>query len=114
MAWGRRGALKEKNAVLLSFTRSFHAGVQWIADPSNKEKATTPLMEKVNGMPRPAAEKAYERLLDPADGIYRDLRIDRAGLKTVLDLRTKYAVPRKELMNVERYIDAGFLDAALR
>jgi len=114
MAWGRRGAIEEKNAVLLGFARSFHAGMQWIADPANKEKAITLLMAKVNGMPRPAAEKAYERLLDPADGIYRDLRIDRAGLKTVLDLRTKYAVPRKELIDIERYIDTGFLDAALR
>jgi hypothetical protein len=53
-------------------------------------------------------------LLDPADGIYRDLRIDRAGLKMVLDLRTKYAQPRNELKDIERYIDAGFLDAALK
>jgi ABC-type nitrate/sulfonate/bicarbonate transport system substrate-binding protein len=114
MAWGRRGAVKEKNAALHGFTRAFYAGVQWIADPLNKERATTLLMAKMNGMPRPAAEKAYERLLDPADGIYRDLRIDRAGLKTVLDLRTKYAQPRKELIDIERYIDAAFLDAALR
>ncbi len=113
-AWGRRGTVKEKNAALHGFTRAFHAGVQWIADPPNKEKAIKLLMAKMNGMPRPAAEKAYERLLDPADGIYRDLRIDRAGLKTVLDLRTKYAQPRKELMDIERYIDADFLDAALR
>ncbi len=114
MAWGRRGVVKEKNAALHGFTRSFHAGVQWIADPLNKEKAITLLMAKMNGMPRPAAENAYERLLDPADGIYRDLRIDRAGLKTVLDLRTKYAQPRKELKDIDRYIDADFLDAALK
>ena len=106
--------MRDMNAVLLGFTRAFHAGVQWIADPTNKEKAIALLMAKVNGMPRPAAEKAYERLLDPADGIYRDLRIDRSGLKTVLDLRTKYAVPRRELTDIERYIDAGLLDAALR
>jgi ABC-type nitrate/sulfonate/bicarbonate transport system substrate-binding protein len=113
-AWGRRGAVKEKNAALHGFTRAFHAGVQWIADPLNKEKAITLLMAKMNGMPRATAEQAYQRLLDPADGIYRDLRIDRAGLKTVLDLRTKYAQPRKELIDIERYIDADFLDAALR
>jgi hypothetical protein len=114
MAWGRRGVVKEKNAALHGFTRSFHAGVHWIADPLNREKAITLLMAKMNGMTRPAAENAYERLLDPADGIYRDLRIDRAGLKTVLDLRTKYTQPRKELNDIDRYIDADFLDAALK
>lgn len=43
------------------------------------------------------------------DGIHRDLRIDRDGLNTVPALRTKYAQPRKELTDIERYIDAGFL-----
>jgi len=42
------------------------------------------------------------------------LRIDRAGLKAVLDLRTKYARPRKQLADVEKYIDADFLAAALK
>ena len=114
MAWGRRGTVQDKNAALRSFTRAFHAGVQWVADPANKEKAITLLTAKMSGMSRPAAEKAYERLLDPVDGIYRDLRIDRAGLKAVLDLRSKYAQPRKDLSDVERYIDAGFLGAAMK
>jgi ABC-type nitrate/sulfonate/bicarbonate transport system substrate-binding protein len=113
-AWGRRGVVKEREAALRSFTRAFHAGVKWIADPANKEQAIALLMTKMSGMTRPAAERAYERMLDPADGIYRDLRIDRAGVKAVLDLRTKYAQPRKELSDVERYIDADFLAAALK
>jgi ABC-type nitrate/sulfonate/bicarbonate transport system substrate-binding protein len=113
-AWGRRGVMTEKNAVLRGFTRAFHAGVQWVADPANKEKAIALLMTKMNGMTRPAAEKAYERLLDPVDGIYRDLRIDRAGLKAVLDLRSKYAQPSRQLSDVERYIDASFLGVALK
>lgn len=114
VAMSRRGTVKDRNAALRGFTRAFKAGVNWVADPLNKEKAIALLMAKMNGMPRPAAEKAYERLLDPADGIYRDLRIDRAGLKAVLELRTRYARPRKELTDVERYIDAGFLEAALK
>ena len=114
VAMARRGTVKDRNPALRAFTRGFRAGVQWIADPANKEKSITLLMAKMSGMPRPAAEKAYERLLDPADGIYRDLRIDRAGLKTVLELRTKYAQPRKVLDDPERYIDAGFLESALK
>ena len=114
VAMVRKGNVKEKNAALRGFTRAFRAGVQWIAEPANKEKAIALLMAKMNGMPRPAAEKAYERLLDPADGIYRDLRIDRAGMKAVLELRSKYAQPQKQLTDVERYIEPGFLEAALK
>ena len=113
-AWGRRGVVKEKDAALRAFTRAFHAGVKWVAEPANKEPAIALLMAKMSGMTRPAAERAYERMLDPTDGIYRDLRIDRAGLKAVLDLRSKYAQPARQLTDVERYIDAGFLAAALK
>jgi hypothetical protein len=59
------------------------------------------------------AERAYDRLLDPVGGIYRDLRIDRDGVRTVLRLRTKYAAPRKELTDPERYIDERLLRSAL-
>ena len=110
----RRGVVKDSPAPLHAFTRAFKAGVTWVADPSNRDKAIALLMTKMNGMPRPAAEKAYSSLLDPAEGIYRDLRIDRAGLKTVLELRSKYAMPAKQLVDAERYIDSGFLEAALK
>ena len=114
VAMARRDTVKSKAAALRGFTRAFHAGVQWIAAPDNRDTSIALLMAKMNGMPRPAAEKAYVALLDPADGIYRDLRVDRAGLKAVLELRTKYAQPRKQLTDAEKYIDAGFLAAALR
>ncbi len=114
VAMARRGTVKDRAAALRGFTRAFHGGVQWIAAPENREKSIALLMAKMNGMPRAAAEKAYERLLDPDDGIYRDLRVDRAGLGMVLELRTRYARPRKVLADVEKYIDAGFLAAALK
>ena len=114
VAMARRGVVKDSPAPLHAFTRAFKAGVTWAADASNRDKAIALLMAKMNGMPRPAAEKAYSSLLDPAEGIYRDLRIDRAGLKTVLELRSKYAMPAKQLVDAERYIDSGFLEAALK
>ncbi len=114
VAMARRGTVKEKAAALRGFTRAFHSGVQWLAAPANKDKAIALLMAKMNGMPAPAALKAYERLLDPADGIYRDLRIDAAGMKAVLELRGKYAQPPRPLTDAGRYIDAGFLEAALK
>jgi len=68
----------------------------------------------MKGMERGAAERAYERLLDPADGIYRDLCVDREGLATVLRLRSTYAQPRKPLSDPDRYVDLSYLDAALK
>jgi hypothetical protein len=65
-------------------------------------------------MERPSAERAYAALLDPAAGIYRDLRIDRDGLATVLRLRSTYEPARKQLTAPDRYVDLSYLDAALK
>ena len=46
--------------------------------------------------------------------MYRDLKIDMNGLKTVLDLRSRYAEPPRPLADPGKYVDAGFLDAALK
>ncbi len=52
-------------------------------------------------------------LLDPQSGIYRDLRIDRDGLRTVVRLRQTYAQPAKTLGDPERYIDETIRRRAL-
>jgi hypothetical protein len=62
----------------------------------------TLLTGKMKGMERPCAERAYQALLYPAAGIYRDLRIDRDGLATVLRLRSTYAPAREHLTDPDR------------
>lgn len=110
----RRDAGETLRPRLQAFIRGFKASVLWLADPANKEEAVALLVAKMRGMERPQAEGAYAALLDPADGIYRDLRIDREGLRTVLRLRSSYGQPRSDLSDPERYIDASYLEAALR
>ncbi len=114
VAMARRGVAAERRDDLRAFARAFKAGVEWVADAANKEKSLALLVEKMSGMPRPAAEKAYAALIDPANGIYHDLRIDAAGMKTVLELRSKYAEPRKSLNDASRYIDTAFLQGAFK
>jgi ABC-type nitrate/sulfonate/bicarbonate transport system substrate-binding protein len=109
----RRDRAKEQKARVEAFIRGFHASVAWLADAANRDKAVTLLTGKMRGMERASAERAYEKLLDPAEGIYRDLRIDREGLATVLRLRSTYAPARKLLTDPDRYIDPSYLAAAL-
>ncbi|MDQ4136183.1 MAG: ABC transporter substrate-binding protein, partial [Pseudomonadota bacterium] len=89
------GAAKRDNAEAKrkdfeAFIRAFHQGVAWLYDPANKEEAIALLMARLKGMERPGAERAYAVLLDPKNGIYRDLKVDPEGLRTVLMLRSKY------------------------
>lgn len=109
----RRSAAAADAARLTGFVRGFHAGVRWLADAANREEALAILMERQRGMERPGAEAAYRVLLDPQSGIYRDLRIDRDGLRTVVRLRQTYAQPAKTLGDPERYIDETIRRRAL-
>ena len=110
----RRDNAEQKRKDLEGFIRAFHHGVGWLADPANKEEAITLLMARLKGMERPGAERAYQALLDPKEGIYRDLKIDREGVRTVLALRSKYGQPPKELSDPGRYIDESYLANALK
>jgi hypothetical protein len=110
----KRDTARRKRESIIAFMRAFHASVAWLADPANKEEALSILIAKMSGMERPLAEKAYAVLLDPHTGIYRDMRIDREGMKTVLRLRSAYAQPKKELSNPDRYIDETLLATALK
>ncbi|WP_460450132.1 ABC transporter substrate-binding protein [Alsobacter sp. SYSU BS001988] len=110
----RRSALADGAPRLQSFISGFHASVAWLAEPANKAEAIRILTDRMKAMQGPPAEKAYAALLDPASGIYRDLRIDREGMKTVLRLRSAYGEPRKALSDPERYIDERPREAALK
>jgi ABC-type nitrate/sulfonate/bicarbonate transport system substrate-binding protein len=110
----RRDHAQHKRADLEGFIRAFHGAVAWLGDPANKEEAIALLMARMSGMARPGAERAYQVLLDPKEGIYRDLKVDREGLRTVLALRSKYARPQKELSDPNRYLDETYLTNALK
>lgn len=110
----RRGTVDRLRAPLAGFTRGFHAAIGWLADGANRDEAVALLTRRIAGMERPLAERAYAALLDPSEGLYRDLRIDGDGLRTVLRLRSAYARPQKDLADPARYIDATFLEDALK
>ena len=109
-----REMLAQKRSAIAAFTRGFKASIAWIAAPANRDEAINLLVAKMKGMERPAAERSYDKLLDPVDGMYRDLKIDMAGFKTVLELRSKYAQPARQLTDASRYIDMDFLASALK
>ena len=42
------------------------------------------------------------------------LRAGDAGTKVVLDLRSQYGQPQKQLTDVSKYVDTKYLEAALK
>jgi len=110
VAAARRGTLAAKRDQLIGFTRGFRESLLWL--DANRAEAAAILTARAN-MPAPVAARAATALLDADRGIYRDLRIDEAGLRTVLRLRSKFAQPVKDLTDPARYLDLSIRAAAL-
>ncbi len=110
----RRSAAAAKRKEIVAFIRAFKDSMDWLTAPANREEAIGLLTKNMRGMDRPQAELAYAKLLDPKLGMFRDLRIDHEGMKTVLRLRSTWGQPHKELTDASRYIDESYLKEALK
>ncbi len=108
----RRDRVQPDRARLVAFTRGFRDSVDWLVDPAHHADAVALLAAHMPGLSQDAAEAAVTALLDPKRGLYRTLRIDRPGVRTVLALRSKYAVPHKGLTDPDRYVEDTILGAA--
>ena len=109
----RRDHVAPDRARLIAFTRGFYDSVAWLADPAHHAAGVQLLARHMPDLSPAAAETAFNALLDPKSGIYRDLRIDPAGLRTVLALRSRYGVPHRELTDPARYVEDTIRTAAL-
>ena len=109
----RRDTVARIRNELEAFIRGYHEAIQWLSQPANRSDAA----ESISGHMRVGRDEAlqvYDRLLDPSSGIYRDMRISREGVDTVLRLRSTYGVPRKLLSDPDRYFDESYLLHALK
>lgn len=110
----RRGWAKEHEDQLVGYIRAYQAALRWLYDPSNKDEAIAILEKYVPQMAGPVAQVSYKILLDPQQGFFPDAAIDLAGVKKVLELRSEYGEPKKELTDPTKYIDLRYYNAAAK
>jgi ABC-type nitrate/sulfonate/bicarbonate transport system substrate-binding protein len=107
----RKPWLEANRPVAVRFAKAFRAAVNWLVNPANKEEAIGILRGRMQNTSPELAERIHARLTDPTRGIRRDIALDRAGLETVLRLRSQFANPPKPLTDPGRYIDPSVLAA---
>jgi ABC-type nitrate/sulfonate/bicarbonate transport system substrate-binding protein len=108
----RRSWAKQNEAALVGFLRGYRAGVAWVYDPANREIAEALLIANTRDMTPALAKKSYDLLLAPKGGLTRDAALDMDGIRTVLQLRSKYGTPQKTLTDPAKYVDDSYLRAA--
>lgn len=104
----RRPWAKENGAKIKAYIRAYRRAIAWLYEPGNRNEAIAVLRHHLPQMPAAIAEASYGELLDPGHGFFRTCQIDSAGLDCVLELRSRYGLPSKQLSNPGKYCDLSF------
>lgn len=109
----RRDWAAANRDALLGFIRAFQRAVDWNLDPANAARLPAILVRYLPHIPLPAAERAAASLQAEGTPLKAGTPINMDGVRTVLELRSRYGEPQKTLGNAEKYVDLSYFDAAM-
>ena len=92
--------------------RAYRTGVDWLYDRSNRDIVEALLVANIRDMTPALAKRSYDLLLADKGGVTRDVALDMDGIRTVLELRSKYGAPKKTLTDPMKYVDLSYYEKA--
>ncbi|HEV8022141.1 MAG TPA: ABC transporter substrate-binding protein [Candidatus Lustribacter sp.] len=104
----RRSWAATHRPVLIAFVRAYRAAAAWLYAPANRAEAMAILARNTDLTPDIIAQ-VTPGVLGSAGAYTRDGAFDLAGVKTVMELRAAYAVPKKQIADPQAFIDARYL-----
>jgi len=114
VAAARRIWLRDHREEAIGFVRAYVSALDWLYDRANRDNALALFLKRMTGTSANIAEKSYDVLLDPRNGFAKKAALDLDGLKTVMEIRSRYGLPRKTLTEPARYYDPTAYQAAAR
>jgi ABC-type nitrate/sulfonate/bicarbonate transport system substrate-binding protein len=112
VAASRRAWARENETALIGFIRAYRAAVGFLLDPANREIAQALLVAHVRAMTPALAQQSLEVLLDRSSGFFEDVRLDTAGMATVLALRSRFSHAKRVLADPGKYLDTSYRQKA--
>jgi ABC-type nitrate/sulfonate/bicarbonate transport system substrate-binding protein len=109
----RRSWAKNNEAALVGYIRGYVSALDWLSDPAHRAEAVAIYRKNLPQASEEAAGKAWDVLLGAAEGFQKKGKLDRAGIATVLKLRSEFGRPQKSLTESEKYIDESYYNKAL-
>jgi len=103
--FAQRAWIKNNEAAVIGFMRSYRDAMNWLYDRNNRAAAAELLMSHDVSVTPELARLSLDILLDDKGGFWRDVALDLEGIRTVLALRTRFGVPQKTLTDPLRYVD---------
>jgi ABC-type nitrate/sulfonate/bicarbonate transport system substrate-binding protein len=108
----RRSWARQNPEAIKGFIRAYLDGLAWTLDPANRDAVASVLLRNMTEIKPPVAGAVMASLLSPRSGLTPKGAVTIAGIRTVLDLRTRYGKPGSALGDPQSYIDLSYYDAA--
>jgi ABC-type nitrate/sulfonate/bicarbonate transport system substrate-binding protein len=110
----RRSWAKEHRAELVGFIKGYVHALDWLSDPAHRSEAVAIYRKQIPQATEASASKAWDVLTQSGEGFQKRAKLDRAGMETVLRLRSEFGRPQKELTDPMRYVDESYYLEAMR
>jgi ABC-type nitrate/sulfonate/bicarbonate transport system substrate-binding protein len=108
----RRSWARDHEAALVGFIRAYAQATEWLYDRGNREIVEALLVANNRDMTPVLAKQSSDILLAEKGGLARNLAPDPAGIRTVLELRSKFGTPKKTLTDPMKYVDLSYYEKA--
>lgn len=108
-----RGWARDHPDTLVAYIRAYRESLDWTLAPDHRAAVIRQLAAEFDLTDERAAA-TYAALADPTDGLFRDARIDAAGVQTAVDLRVDAGLLPAGPRPIARYCDPSYLERASR
>jgi len=96
-----------------AFIRGYLKGLDWTLAPKNRAQASTLLQTNMPEIKPGVVEAVLNNLFSPRSGLTPHGAILRDGMRTVLDLRSRYGKLDKKLSELDKYLDLSFYEEVI-
>jgi len=110
----RRSWAKDHRGELVGFIKAYVRALDWLAAPAHRAEAVAVYRKYIPAASDDSAAKALDLLVHSTEGFAKRAKLDRAGMQTVLKLRSEFGEPKRELTDPMKYVDESYYNEALR
>ncbi len=103
------GWASQHREALDGFVRGYLEGLSWTLDAANYADGVDRLRRNMPAIKPGVVDAVMAKMLAEETGLTPGGQVDAAGMKTVLELRSRYGRPRRELDDAEVYLERRYL-----
>lgn len=100
----RRDWIEAHSEAATAFLAAYLKGLRWTLDPANRPAAAELLSAKMPEIKPGVLGAVLDSVLSPQTGLTPEGEILPEGMRTVLDLRSRYGPVRAPLTDIEKYL----------